>query len=148
MSEVSIWLSGSAARAESIRFCFAVSGWPRSRFTLTSAFLSAFEFLVAVGIHGPFPRCCFSSGNDSNKFVALIRVNHEKDAEVVHHSNGVPTLLTFHFTILKSHLKRIVKNDNRSLEVDAMLSRVGPVLSRVPGKFLNCPAIFVYTIAY
>jgi hypothetical protein len=49
MSEVSIRLSGNAARAESIRFCFAVSGWPECRFTLTSAFLPAFEFLVAVG---------------------------------------------------------------------------------------------------
>jgi hypothetical protein len=140
MSEVSISLSGSAARAESIRFCFAVSGCPGSRFTFTSAFLPAFEFLVAVGIYGPFPRCCFSSGNDSNRFFAFIRVDDEKDVEVVHHSNGVPTLFPFHFAILKGNVKRIVENDNRSLEVDAMLPRVGPVLLCVPGKFHALPS--------
>ena len=67
-------------------------------------------------------------------------MDHEKDAEVVHHSNGLPALFTFHFTILKSYLKRIVENDNRSLEVDAMLSPVSPVLARVPGKFHSQPS--------
>jgi hypothetical protein len=71
-------------------------------------------------------------------------VDDENDTKVVYHSNSVPTLFPFHFTILKGYLKRIVENDNRSLEVDAMLSRVGPVLSCVPDEFHGNAWLIMY----
>ncbi len=76
-------------------------------------------------------------------------MSDQQHVNSVHDSNRLPARLAVHFPVLPCQVVRIIEDQARRLEADAVLSLVDPVFSFVPGKFHNSPCVdeYVYTVA-
>ncbi len=71
-------------------------------------------------------------------------VRHQQNLYAPHHSDGLPSQLAFHFSVHAGDVIGIIKNQDRGLKANAVLSLVDTVLSLIP-SFKSQNGIFVMT---
>ena len=61
-------------------------------------------------------------------------MSDQQNVSAAYHSNGLPARFALDFAVLNRDMERIVEDQNRRFEADAVFPLVGPVLAVIPGE--------------
>jgi len=71
-------------------------------------------------------------------------VRYQQNLYAPHHSDGLPSQLSFHFSVLTGDVIGIIENQDRGLKANAVLPPVDTVLSLIPSKLQNGSLVMTF----